>query len=384
MTKALHLFSDPKFADIHIDRFNDPSFENRFICLMADFQYEGSNLPLLEWVVPFSSAYDALQQNSSSFDLVFVYNLDYIKSCFINGLPKEVLVVWHLYGTEIYNNYEPFRFSIYSDLTRNILHLNRLFRLKSRVKRVLSRGKYFLLNKKATYDEIHLAILRVNFLAWYSKIEYDYIQSRLPFKLPAFLPLSVLVKEPADLLSSRNRTNSIWLGNSASPENNHLDILTLFFKMAFKDPIIVPFSYGGPELYTRFLKDFKKRTGLNIALLENFVHYNRFTDLIGNCRTAVFNSYRQMALGTIFISIKYGLKVYLNELNPSFAWLKSNGFHLYSIQQDFEADLFNNHLSLPPEYAAQNLEAYDKLISPFNNQLFLKQVTRLVNDWKNR
>ena len=379
MIKALHLLSNSKFADIHIARFDDPSFDNRFVFLATDFQYTGPYLQCLEWVVPFSASYNELKQAAFDFDLVFVYNLDYIKSCFINGLPAHLLVFWHLYGTELYNNFEPFRYSIYSDLTRKILKINRFTIWLARCKKALGSIKYKLLHKRADYDEIRLAIKRVNYLAWYSKNEYDYLQANLSFALPPFLPLSVLVKEPPVPVFMQKPSGAIWLGNSASPENNHVEMLTLFQNASFKEPVIVPFSYGGHTNYTRVIKEFTKRTSLEIELLESFADIDVFSQMLVSCRAAVFNSYRQMALGNIFLALKFGVKVYLNELNPSFSWLKSNGFCLYSIQGDLMKDFKNNQLSLLPETIRLNQEAYHTLVSPGNNRVFLEQITILVN-----
>jgi len=379
MIKALHLLSDSKFADIHLARFSDPLFDNRFVYLGTTFQYEGSNRPLLEWVIPFSASYDELKQAAGDFDLVFVYNLDYIKSCFINGIAAKVLVCWHLYGTELYNRYAPFRYSIYSDTTQQVLRINRLTILAGRCKKMAGRIKYALLGKRADYDEIQAAMARVNFLAWYSKNEYDFLQAALPFTLPPFLPLNVLVKEPAIPVSMRRPSRAIWLGNSASPENNHLEMLRLFQQASFKEPVILPFSYGGHQRYMRAVKAVQQQTALKMTLLESFTDLEDFSQMLINCRAAVFNSYRQMALGTIFLAIKFGVRVYLNERNPSFSWLKGEGFCLYSIGNDLAKDLQNNQLSLSPGEIKQNQDAYDRLVSPGNNRLFLEHITALVH-----
>lgn len=378
MIKILHLLSDLKFADIHIARFNDPGFENHFVYLSQDFHQDVRNQMLLQQVVLFSHEYKLLQEDAGNFDLVFVYNLDYSKACFINGMAAGVMVIWHLYGTELYNHYHPLKYNIYSGLTRRVLKINRFTILADRGKRIVSRIKYRLLRKRPDYDEIKRAVTRIDFLAWYSRSEYCFLQERLPFELPSFFQLSVLVKEPATAISYNRKEHQLWLGNSASPENNHADILILLEKLSFAGSIIMPFSYGNNPLYSRFVKQFKSSTRLEIMLVESFQEYNEFSEMLATCSVAVFNSHRQMALGNIFLALKFGLKIYLNEMNPSLIWLKELGFFVYSIQQDLTKDLLSNELTLAAVTAKQNEATYQRLTAVENNHLFLTAVSDLV------
>jgi hypothetical protein len=377
MIKILHLVNAPQFVDIHIDRFKRSSFSNHFVYLSHDFPYKGTNADLLEWILPLSPSYHLLIANSGAYDMVIVYNLDYLKSCFVNAISKLIKVVWHFYGTEIYNNYEPFCYSIYSEATRKLISSNKMSLFGSRCKRFISRVKYWVLNKRPTYTEIHLALLRVNYFSLYAKAEYDYLQAGLKFKLPPFLQLSVFVKAPSEIFATEILGNGIWLGNSAAPENNHLDILRLFQKLGYTGEMVMPFSYSGNEKYSKAIKSFVLESGTLVKFLDNFLNYDDYIGQMIGCRTAVYNSYRQMAMGNILISLKYGLKVYMNNNNPYLAWFALNGFKIYSVQENLAADIRENDLSITDELKEQNKGAYSKLLAEPGNLIFLEEIRKI-------
>jgi hypothetical protein len=211
----------------------------------------------------------------------------------------------------------------------------------------------------------------------YAKAEYDYLQAGLKFKLPPFLQLSVFVKAPSEIFATEILGNGIWLGNSAAPENNHLDILRLFQKLGYTGEMVMPFSYSGNEKYSKAIKSFVLESGTLVKFLDNFLNYDDYIGQMIGCRTAVYNSYRQMAMGNILISLKYGLKVYMNNNNPYLAWFALNGFKIYSVQENLAADIRENDLSLTDELKEQNKGAYSKLLAEPGNLIFLAEIRKI-------
>ncbi len=381
MIKVLHLVSDPKFTAIHAERFGDPEFENRFIYLESE--YNPAPLPAgFQSVVPFSPDYDRLLSETRGMDLVMVYNLDYPKAYFVNRIPKNLPVVWHFYGTELYNNYQPLKYEIYSKLTLQVLRINHFSRVTDQVKRRAGELLHWLKGSVPEYRERDMAIARVNRFAWYDEGEYNFLAKAIHIRLPPFLLLSLEVREPEPAPRNSTATCDVWLGNGASPENNHFDILQLLSKSRFEGKVIVPFSYGGVQPYDDYMHRQTDHSGLDIRLMTTFNDYNDYAGLLQNAGFAVFNSFRQMALGNIFLALRFGKKVYLNPRNPSYHWLQSGGFAVYSTEEHLPLDLTDHKFILEPALQQQNEAAYATFTAIDNRKRFLASISRLVNGFK--
>ncbi len=355
MIRILHLLSNDKFIDVHIRRFLKSDFENTSIYLQKAFTYQGEYRDLLQWVIPFSHQFYSIPDLATGYDFVFLYQLDYEKAFLVNRFNIKTVLIWHFYGTEIYNQDRAFRYSIFSSKTKSLLHLKKSDILLDKTIRLLSRIKYKMFGRIPTYDEVIIAMKRINYFAWYSKKEYDLIQSKIKFTLPEFLNMPFLLIDSSISKAGVKDPKAIVLGNSFSPENNHIDILDLLEKTSFNGKVLLPFSYGYyNSKYAAKLKKSAAKKSFSIEYLESFIGYDDYVKLISSCGAAVFNSYRQLALGNIFIAIANGMKVYLNEENPSLGFLNDAGFYIYSVQKDLEKDILKNMIILETHEAEHN------------------------------
>jgi dTDP-N-acetylfucosamine:lipid II N-acetylfucosaminyltransferase len=376
MIKVLHLLSDYKFVEGHIYRFENADFDNTFVFIAGNGNYAGRYAAKLWQVNPFSPDFAALISAASSFDIVFVYNLDYLKSYIINRIDKKVTVIWYFYGTELYNALPAFKYSIYTNKTKSLIGINNFSVLSGRLKRIASIIKYKILGRLPTYTVIKRAMLRVNYFTMFSKEEYDHLQAHCTFRLPAFLPLPVYTGDMQKKVLPKNN-NCLLLGHSATPDANHADIIDLFSGCGYAGKIIVPLSYGEDERYTRLIKQQLLRSGLHIEIAEDFIDRDAYSEKLNSCGAAVFNSYRQLALGNIFLSLRNNLKIYLNEHNPTYKWLLNKGVVIFSVQKNLEADIKNSRLLLLPGDAAKNTMIYEEMTDPQNNIDFLQHINEI-------
>jgi dTDP-N-acetylfucosamine:lipid II N-acetylfucosaminyltransferase len=378
MVRVLHLLSDYKFAEGHIYRFTNARFDNTYVFIAEKDIYEGVSASKLQQVKPFSREFEHIATTASSFDIVFVYNLDYLKSYIVNRIDKKVVVIWYFYGTELYNALPAFKYSIYSKKTKSLLGINGVSILLQRFKRIASFVKYALLRRVPTYTETARAMRRVDYLTTFSKEEYDYLQAHCAYRLPAFLSLPVSVRDEQKGTAPAQKNNSLLLSHSATPDCNHADIIDLLSGCGYTGDVIVPLSYGENEHYTRLIRERLTHSGLRVEVLEAFMERKAYTEKMNACGAAVFNSYRQLALGNIFLSLRNNLKVYLNEYNPSYTWLLNKGFIIFSVQKDLERDIKSSRLLLLAGEAAANTRVYEDMNDPVNNQVFLQQLEEMA------
>lgn len=154
------------------------------------------------------------------------------------------------------------------------------------------------------------------------------------------------------LADKRVEGNYILLGNSASFTNNHEYILNIFQKKHIENiRFLVPLSYGGNEVYKKFLKGKINQSFPGSVILNAFLpleEYNRFLLSAGIC---VFGNWRSEAYGNILTSLYLGAKVYLSNHNPLLKMLRDMGIRVWKLE---EADAAGFQLPLSEEDRLEN------------------------------
>ena len=370
--KILHIISDDKFIDTHIDKFKFIEFESTFVYLKENNTYKGKYAGLLQHIKPSSKEYVQINSNIMSFDAIFTNGLGYQQSVFINQLssnhPK---VFWCFFGAEIYNNPKIWsKEDLYSSETLKTVK-------KQKVKKIFQKLyhlRFIFKNGKNIHSEIRSAISKCSYFVWYVKEEYDYIQGKIAFKLPEFKYL-MIENRFLNLDQVYSKKDKILLGNSASEANNHIDALIIFEKSKCNCEISIPFSYGVKNWYRNEVLEVAKRNP-KVSLIENFVPYEQYMINFEEAKAAVYPSYRQMGLGNIVMCIRSGVKIYLSVRNPIYKWFVNNNIAVYTMEDDLDKDILNNNLQLKQEEIIQNKLAWNELASRQNREEFFKMIIR--------
>nr|WP_245907145.1 TDP-N-acetylfucosamine:lipid II N-acetylfucosaminyltransferase [Photobacterium sanctipauli] len=110
--------------------------------------------------------------------------------------------------------------------------------------------------------------------------------------------------------------------------------------------IIMPMSYGSKS-YCEVVKKYISDNNLsNINLVEEFLEYDEYIELISSCDTVFMNHIRQQALGNIIFNIYIGMRVFLREECPTYEFLTKNKIKVFSINKfELEPDEFYKVLS---------------------------------------
>lgn len=134
-----------------------------------------------------------------------------------------------------------------------------------------------------------------------------------------------------DLLPSLGRSieigRDILVGNSATPENNHLEIFKIISELPNLNncKVIVPLSYGDEWYKHQIVSAGEQFFGERFVPLTEFLNKDKYISVIGTCGFVFMNHLRQQALGNICIMMLHGAKIFLNEKNPLFSWLQKRG-----------------------------------------------------------
>jgi len=136
----------------------------------------------------------------------------------------------------------------------------------------------------------------------------------------------VSVEDSIALGSDRPLGSDILLGNSASPTNNHLEMLKL---LAGQDlagrRVLVPLSYGNQAYASSIVRAGRDLLGDRFVPLTDFLSLDAYNDLLADCGTVVMGSQRQAGLGNILRAIWQGAHLVLDARNPVVDYLRSRG-----------------------------------------------------------
>jgi len=356
MIKILHLHTDIKFI-IDSKKYQHQDIYNKIIYLGDSSDEVINKLNSLgidfEIIVKENAAISYIKELAFQFDVVVFNGLCQFNKRVFDVVKDDKITFLRLFGFEAYIRYFPLFIStltlvkVYPIKLRNGYYSY----FRSFYKRYLL--KYCILAKfnKDNLFKAFSAILLFN--------EEEYKELNKYFKLPK------LIKVPSNFVIDYSKLNpekknKIILGNSRSYWNNHFDVLYDITKVKQNElyEFILLFNYGDKDRYTVEIERFVENRP-NLILLEEFLSFENFKKLFYDVSAVVINSYRQHALGNVFIGISYGCKIYLNTRSSTYRWLKEKGVVVYDVET-LKDDLVQNNIRLSLEEMKYNLEMFDK------------------------
>lgn len=124
----------------------------------------------------------------------------------------------------------------------------------------------------------------------------------------------------------RSNGDSILVGNSATPENNHLDAFDLLAQLDLDQRrVVVPLAYGDPAYSEDVVQAGVDLFGDRFVPLRDFLPLKEYNELVAGCGVVVMGHRRQQALGNVARAIWQGADVFLDRRNPIFEYLREVG-----------------------------------------------------------
>ena len=162
-------------------------------------------------------------------------------------------------------------------------------------------------------------IKRVNYFSPVLSSEYDIFRDAQPDFRARYMPWNYGILEDmvAKFPEGTAPGNRVLFGNSATPSNNHLDVideLSTFLDRGYD--ILCPLSYGNSDYGDLVEKAGVKRYGSRFVALRSYMALDSYTELIGGCGVAVMNQVRQQGMGNVVSMLYRGARVYLHPFSP--------------------------------------------------------------------
>ena len=366
--KILHIANDEKFINAANWLFEQafPN-SNTFFVLLQENKKTPQYVEPKPNIVFYNKKKDTLKQvikKLNEFDLVVLHGLYYFQSRLVLKKHKTTKFIWILFGGEIYNNPYIFGKGIYGSTTFNLFLNKNHYHLKN------SFRPFFYLLTKGKLDSLTLvkrAAIKVNTIGILHKEDYNLFLKKKMINKDAehliftYYPIEFIFKNNEDLLVNGD---NILLGNSASYTNNHLEAFELLEKLELGSrKIITPLSYGNEEYAEYIVNAGQIKFGDNFNPLIDFMKLEEYNKVVSSCGITIMNHYRQQAVGNVLAMLWMGSKVFLDERNTVYHYLKRIGCKVFSITKDLNPENMNVFKPLLPVDVKTNREILLKEIS---------------------
>jgi len=284
-----------------------------------------------------------LAKEMECYDVVFLHSLIPEFYPFIHNASDHVQFVWLGWGFDYYDLLsERLTLPKTSSLTGGVWryglrHLKKKYVTRSYAQKasLFSKIKYFCPVLPAEYDMV--------------KNNYPNLPEYFEWNYGALIPDLIPTECEGGIVDGQN----ILIGNSATPSNNHLEVLNVVNDLDLGDrKIIMPLNYGEDYYRDKLLPLLND----NIVPITDFVKRPDYIEILQSCSVVVMNHRRQQAFGTIVMMLYMGAKLYLRQENPLYHRLTQWGVSVYSIEElDNNTDDFL--IPLSQDQAIKNRDA---------------------------
>lgn len=236
-------------------------------------------------------------------------------------------------------------------------------------------AKYVAVNtvpSSADKKYMQLVIKNIDFVLTSRECEYEIIKSNFNTEAEMIkftYPLSINLKD-LDNISNEKRIKMsdilgvekvILLGNSATAENNHIEMINRLQQIDNgKFAIVCPLSYGCNNYAKQIIDYGKKVFSERFLPVTEFLDTKKYFELIQSVDIVIMNHIRQQAGANISAAIYFGKKVFLNSKSIFFKHFQSSCIRI------FESDKISSYevMIKKNEYRDANIikfkEIYDE------------------------
>jgi dTDP-N-acetylfucosamine:lipid II N-acetylfucosaminyltransferase len=381
MIKILHITIDDKFIDSANRQFERiyPG-SNKFYIIIRDNGYPLQYIkmqPNFELLPENNKSLTKILNEIKDYDLVVFHGLDDFRCKIVLRSDNSVKFLWSLWGYEIYNFTRFFKNNIYGDQTKkvfkNLIQKSLKRRLTDLIKDIP--GQFKKTNR-------FKAIKKIKYFGFPYEEEFTSLNNlkllNAAYVRFTYYPLEHIISDHENVKISGS---NILVGNSATTSNNHLEVFEKLKCLSLGErKVIVPLSYGSNNYRDEILKLKTKILPRNFQPLVDFYGINEYNNIIRTCSVFIMNSYRQQGIGNIFAMLWMGARVYLDERNTTYTYLKRKKLSVFSISNDLVPSNENIFKPLDLAEIERNREILRKELSEDILKKELKsQIDKIVN-----
>lgn len=280
----------------------------------------------------------ALMEDLAWCDCLVVHFMDGLKAKAIMRAPEHLPVVWSGWGGDYFDLLPQGGGNLLGDETQRLVKvLDRQIgwsasKLKQRMRNMARKIR----NEVLYAPRIKKAIERVDYFSSPFPEDFDLLRTHWG---KDFQPAYTRV-----FYGSVERTyvpgvqavygNNILVGNSATATNNHLEVFKILSKLDLGDrKIVVPLSYGDADYRDAIISHGRALFGDRFQPIVEFMPLDLYNTLIAQCSVVVMGHRRQQGGGNTVTQLYKGAKVFLDEANTVYRYLKKKGAFVNTLNE---------------------------------------------------
>ncbi|WP_152267598.1 TDP-N-acetylfucosamine:lipid II N-acetylfucosaminyltransferase [Agriterribacter humi] len=369
--KFLHLMMDERFIDYFITQSEEvkPGGSVYWVAQKQTKELKHTKSPLIKQVKWTKQTIPFLAKEANQYDKLVLHSFffDQLES-FLKSLRKDTEVIWMFWGGDGYK-FTPAEKRWYLPLTwqykKNVLKKD--IGTARSIVRELNAFRLRWIKSRATCALIR----RVSICATWVKYDYEMIRHlNTKMKWTYYSYFTAEQMALATLGPQTLNVNRLWLGNSATDTNNHLDALHYLKGIGWKGDIVVPLSYGGKDYAQNIIAYGKQYFAEKFIPITELMPLDQYQQYINSCGIVWMNHIRQQAAGNTLAALYMGKAVIMNSNNNLYKTLKDWGvrFAEKSVLENVEnikGELFNHNRLIIEANLSQkeNLVAVAKIYS---------------------
>ena len=340
-----HFMIDDKFFNNLIDDIEkvSTSESNQYYILSEKINSVHVSHPKAKWIGGSDKLIQILNSITSE-DRIFIHWYDLNIGKLILKIDKTIPLYVSLMGGEFYS--EPLLFHREWLFDKKTLQFfNRLFIYpkkwsKNPVLFLKQIRRIWLIKKRAKNDfKIKTeTIKRINYLLVGENMNKELSLVSKLYKTKKFKHLPFIFNQNFDLAISlpicKKESNStvIQIGNSATYENNHLDLLPIIQRFGKEDiNINIPLAYGSPIYANEVKNHYSPLFNEKVKYIEDFVPKEEYVKKLQQVDICIMYHNRSQALGNCISLLTLGKKLYLKTNNPLWSLFKNIGVVVYDV-----------------------------------------------------
>lgn len=371
--KVVNIHTDPKFLG-GSRIFDDFANSNITILLTDNKKLETDNSVL---IYNFKrNDFKKVVTCCNSSDVVVLWGLCSDKRAFIEEINDSVKIIWRFFGSEIYNSTKNKKLFLeplsakYSNETNKITIrkiYNRLKRIVNKQTQVKSKQICYYYKKIDRFMCLH-------------KIEYDLLTKLVP-DLPKFMQVPYSKQKTVNNKANNKIVNQLVIGANRQQTNNHIDLLVRLFESENIDKykFDILFNYGAVNNYTDKVKKLVLGKN-NFTLIEDFIPKEVYGPWLDKNMGLVVNSLRQNSMGSIFMALRSGIKVFLNKNGIMYQFLRDSGFIIHAIDDLIDIIKNSQNIEYDELEAKVNFNSYNKLSETHSIEKFYQDINSLLQE----
>lgn len=331
--RILHVLTSPDFVDVVARSFESAApGANKYLCVGFEPEEIRTQLALESARIDEGAATAReLSRHVEDSDIAVFHSVNLLVASALTSAPQRVLRVWSGWGWDYYGTARDRLGGQLAPLTKALTRRRQPLTSIPRsavndilVARELARAARSsdVFSAPIPQDEAVFRRRFGGFSGHYQQLNYATVEDTLASGPDAVTGDSLLV------------------GNSASPTNNHLDA---FEAIAAQDigssRVVVPLAYGDRDYAGHVIARGTSLFGSRFVPLRDFMPLDEYHELMSACSVIVLPHWRQQGMGNVLRALWQGAHVVLDRKNPVAAYLQSIGAEYHVLDRCGLGDL---------------------------------------------